>query len=173
MKLWMRAPLKLIWASYLLLTSLYCLLAFLPYTYYALINAPAYRWMPWFVLHHAQIYWVALLGAAAAHWNQGHRRTFAVLLCALTVGGLFITARPFLPQLHANPAAYVWSEKTAHGQGAKKDGKCATMPLIPVGCDRAQERHPINLRMMKHKPGHPSVCGGVDQRVVGIGQESK
>src|SRR5260370_37012700 len=65
--------------------------------------------MPWFVLHHAQIYWVALLGAAAAHWNQGDRRTFAVLLCALTVGGLFITARPFLPQLHANPAAYVWS----------------------------------------------------------------
>ena len=31
--------LKLIWGAYLVLTSIYCLLAFLPYTYFALINS--------------------------------------------------------------------------------------------------------------------------------------
>ena len=40
---------KLLWTGFLLLTSLYCLLTFLPYTYAALIKAPAYDWMPWFV----------------------------------------------------------------------------------------------------------------------------
>ena len=33
---------RILWGAYLLLTSFYCLLAFLPYTYYALIKAPCY-----------------------------------------------------------------------------------------------------------------------------------
>jgi hypothetical protein len=40
----------LIWGLYLVLASIYCLLAFLPDTYFALIKAPAYAWMPWFGL---------------------------------------------------------------------------------------------------------------------------
>ena len=42
MRLWVNLLLKLSWGTYLLLTSLYCLLAFLPYTYCALIKAPPY-----------------------------------------------------------------------------------------------------------------------------------
>ena len=67
MRRWAATLLKLIWGTYLVLTSIYCLLAFLPYTYFALIKAPAYSWMPWFAHHHTTLYWPALLAAAAAN----------------------------------------------------------------------------------------------------------
>jgi len=45
---------------YFLLISLYCLLAFLPYTYAAFIKTPPYAWMPFLVRHQAGLYWMAL-----------------------------------------------------------------------------------------------------------------
>ena len=66
MRSWAATFLKLIWGIFLVLTSIYCLLAFLPYTYFALIKAPAYSWMPWFAHHHRPLYWLALLAAAIA-----------------------------------------------------------------------------------------------------------
>jgi hypothetical protein len=65
---WLFTALKLLWGIYLLLTSFYCLLAFLPYTYFALIKAPPYDWMPWFAHHQAALYFLALAGVAIAEW---------------------------------------------------------------------------------------------------------
>lgn len=109
MGVWWRALVKLIWAAYMLLTSLYCLLAFLPYTDYALIKSPAYSWMPWFVQHHAHLYWATLLAVAAASWPNRKRRAYVVLFAALTVAGIFITVKPFLGNVHQNAQAYAWS----------------------------------------------------------------
>ena len=67
MRSWTATFLKLIWGAYLVLTSIYCLLAFLPYTYFALIKSPAYAWMPWFAHHHGLLYWPALLAAFTAN----------------------------------------------------------------------------------------------------------
>jgi hypothetical protein len=49
--------------------SVYCLLAFLPYSFFFLIRAPAYAWMPWFVHHQAILYWLAAAAAVAANWR--------------------------------------------------------------------------------------------------------
>src|SRR5262245_33475672 len=109
MKLWFQQCLKLSWSAYMLLTSFYCLLAFLPYTYYALIKAPAYEWMPWFVRHHSELYWVGLVGAAAAYWPHMKNKVHAIIFGALILGGVFITLRPFLPDLQNGIQAYLWS----------------------------------------------------------------
>jgi Sulfatase len=108
-RLWSGTCLKLIWAAYLLLTSLYCLLTFLPYTYYALIKAPAYEWMPWFVHHHAQLYWLALLGAAAAYWPGGRHWGYAAIFGPLTLAGIVNSAHPVLVGLNSSFLAYVLS----------------------------------------------------------------
>ena len=103
---WTDGILKLVWGAFLALTSLYCLLAFLPYTYYALIKSPAYSWMPFFAQHNALLFWLTSLGAAVAFRGAKNRiaifTSAAVLLCA----GIFLSVRPFLAGLESNRAAY-------------------------------------------------------------------
>src|SRR3954453_19210275 len=107
---WWRTGLKLFWAAYMLLTSFYCLLAFFPYTYYALIKSPAYAWMPWFADQQSFLYWLSLVGLAAAYFKTKKWRLYAVLVFApLPIPGIFITAKPFLANLQSDAAAYGWS----------------------------------------------------------------
>jgi hypothetical protein len=106
---WTATFLKLIWGIYLVLTSIYCLLAFLPYTYFALIKAPAYSWMPWFAHHHRPLYWLSLLAAAVATRTEKKTRADALLFGTLVLGGTYLAARPFMPTLQNNWAAFWWS----------------------------------------------------------------
>jgi hypothetical protein len=107
-KAWASTILKLIWGAYWLLTALYCLLCFLPYTYYALIKAPVYDWMPWFVHHHAALFWVAFAAVAVASWYRKPGRRHWIAL-ALNAGvGIYITLFPVLPKLGNGGAALVW-----------------------------------------------------------------
>ena len=109
MRRWTATFLKLIWGIYLVLTSIYCLLAFLPYTYFALIKAPAYSWMPWFAHNHRPLYWPALLAAAVATHAGRKTRADALLFGTLALGGIYLAARPFMPTLQNNWEAYWWS----------------------------------------------------------------
>lgn len=101
--------------TYFVLTSLYCLLAYLPYTYCAFIKAPPYPWMPWFTHHQAGLYWLAAACAvgAAAGFAQEQRAAWAlrrvVLVTSAIVIGAYVTARPFLPAVQSNRATYWWS----------------------------------------------------------------
>ncbi len=108
-QIWLSTLLKLPWGVYLVLTSIYCLLAFLPYTYFALIKAPAYAWMPWFAHHQGGLYWLGLLAAAVAVGPQRKSREDALLFGGLALGGVCLVAAPFLPGLQNNWAAYRWS----------------------------------------------------------------
>ena len=109
MRSWAATFLKLIWGIFLVLTSVYCLLAFLPYTYFALIKAPAYSWMPWFAHHHSPLYWLALLAAAIASQSGKKTRADALLFGTLALAGIYLAVRPFMPTLQNNWAAYRWS----------------------------------------------------------------
>lgn len=97
---------KIFWGGFLLLTALYCLMAFLPYTYSSLIKAPPYDWIPWFVLHYAILYWLALLAAIVAYWPIHRAKSKLVLFSVGTVLGIFISVHPLLPSLHSNWRAY-------------------------------------------------------------------
>jgi arylsulfatase A-like enzyme len=107
-RVWTSTILKLVWGAYWLLTVLYCLLCFLPYTYYALIKAPVYDWMPWFVHHHAALFWPALVAAAIAYWPERRARWYLVVFGAQVLTGAYIWLFPFMPALGNNQAAYVW-----------------------------------------------------------------
>ncbi|HEY6370060.1 MAG TPA: sulfatase-like hydrolase/transferase [Candidatus Sulfotelmatobacter sp.] len=95
--------------AYFALTSLYCLLAFLPYTFCAFIKTPPYAWMPWLAHHQAALYWSAVAAALISFWPwQKHKRTWAGI-GVLFAAGVYLTLRPFLPGLENNGAAYAWS----------------------------------------------------------------
>jgi len=104
----------LVSGTYFVLTSLYCLLAFLPYTFFSLIKAPPYAWMPWFVRHQAALYFAAASAAVAANWRvreewANRRRRFIVSAFFLVVTGVYLSFRPFLAVLDDSRTAYWWS----------------------------------------------------------------
>lgn len=112
---WFKTVLRLLVGSYFVLVSLYCVLAFLPYTYTALIKAPPYAWMPWFAHHQAALYWVA--AAATVCWHQDFKSNdlkargwrFPIGVAALAIVGIYLSVHPVLPTIESNLAAYWWS----------------------------------------------------------------
>jgi len=114
LRLWINTLLRLAAGTYFVLTSLYCLLAFLPYTFFFLIKAPPYAWMPWFVHHQAALYWLPAAAALTAGWNlreawRRRNRSFLASSVGLTLVGIYLTLRPFLAGLENSRAAYFWS----------------------------------------------------------------
>ena len=117
MKLVIQTFLRLMAGTYFVLTSLYCLLAFHPYTYCAFIKAPPYPWMPWFVHHQVSLYWLAVaagLGAgngrssASDQWRE-KEPYFILTVASLLLAGIYISIFPFLPGLQSNRETYWWS----------------------------------------------------------------
>jgi hypothetical protein len=106
---WSEAILKILFGAYFALTSVYCLLAFLPYTYYAMIKSPAYAWIPWFARHHALLFWLALAAAAVAYHSRVKRTAYFVCFGILACAGIFLSVRPFLVGLESNRFAYFGS----------------------------------------------------------------
>jgi Sulfatase len=124
LKLWLNSLLRLLAGAYFVLTSLYCLLAFLPYTYFFLIKAPAYAWMPWFVRHQAILYWLAAAATVTANWRLrevGPRREQKFLAgVLLLIGiGIYLSFHPFLTTLEDNRSAYGW-------------GLAALLPIVAI-----------------------------------------
>src|SRR5579883_1319538 len=105
----LRIALRFLWGAFLLLTSLYCLLAFLPYTYSAMIKAPPYTWVPWSVTHYTALYWVALTAAACALLPLRKSPTKLALLAAYGLVGIYITFRPFMAFVQPNWATFFWA----------------------------------------------------------------
>ncbi|MGA2857352.1 MAG: sulfatase-like hydrolase/transferase [Candidatus Sulfotelmatobacter sp.] len=114
MRRWLNTLLRLAAGTYFVLTSLYCLLAFLPYTYFFLIKSPAEAWMPWFAHHQAALYWAAAVAATLANWRVGEAwarrdRRFLIGIGVAVAVGIYLTLRPFLPSVEDNRVAYWWS----------------------------------------------------------------
>jgi hypothetical protein len=106
---WFEASLKIFFGAYFALTSLYGLLSFLPYTYYSLIKAPAYSWVPWFARHHALLFWLAGLAAATAYRPHRKRAGYFISFAILAGVGFFLSVRQFLATLESNKTAYFGS----------------------------------------------------------------
>ncbi len=99
---------RLLWGASLVLTSVYCLLAFLPYTYFELIKSPAYEWMPWFARHQGLTYLVGLAGIFFAEWPRKKSWGDFSVRTILLGYGLCLLDRPFLPSVEDNWVAYCW-----------------------------------------------------------------
>ena len=101
--------LKLLAGAYFLLTSIYCLLAYLPYTYADVIVSPPYAWMPWFARWNAWLFWPVFLSLAATCWNGRTNRWYYSLFGALAMFGVFITVKPFMPYVQDDNVTFLWS----------------------------------------------------------------
>ena len=98
---------------FLLITSVYCLLFFIPFTYFGFIHNPLLAWLPVFVRIHAYLY-SALLGAVAItlapkfHDHRTKRSAFAFLLLHAAVG-MYLLFRPALGSMTRDIFPYIWS----------------------------------------------------------------
>jgi len=115
LRLFIQTALRIVAGAYFVLTSLYCMLAYLPYTYTAFIKAPPYPWMPWFAHHQALLFWIAsiawilgALGKIYPKYSKESPPTALPLLWTILIGP-YITVHPFLPSLQSNTAAFWWS----------------------------------------------------------------
>lgn len=115
MRLFLQTVLRIVAGLYFVLTSLYCLLAYLPYTYTAFIKAPPYPWMPWFAHHQALLFWLAAIawsfgavGYIYPYYSRENLRGALPMLWIMLLGP-YITVRPFLPNLQSDRGAFWWS----------------------------------------------------------------
>ncbi|MGA3266958.1 MAG: sulfatase-like hydrolase/transferase [Verrucomicrobiota bacterium] len=100
--------LRMFWGIFLLFTSVYCLLAFLPFTYSALIKAPPYDWIPWFVSYYSGLYWVAFAAAAIGFRPIRNMAKLLILVVQAAIG-LYLLFHPFLASVQPNWPTYFWS----------------------------------------------------------------
>jgi hypothetical protein len=99
LRLVLNTLLRLVSGTYFVLTSIDCLLAFLPYAFFFLIKAPPYSWMPWFVRHRATLCSVAASAAVAANWPL--REAWAKREPRFLIGaGLLLAAGVYLSSIH-------------------------------------------------------------------------
>lgn len=101
--------LKLWLGAYFVFSSVYCLLAYLPYTYVDVIKAPPYAWMPWFAHWHALLYWPILLAAGIVAWKVFGNRFVHWGFGGLILLGIFLTIHPFMKEVQPNNGTYIWS----------------------------------------------------------------
>jgi hypothetical protein len=72
--------------------------------------------MPWLAHHQPILYWIATIAGVAAaistslREHQKTKRLRSILpVTLLAVAGVYLSLRPFLPELQSNHAAYLWS----------------------------------------------------------------
>lgn len=106
MKSFLDVLLKIAFGVFFVMTSVYCLLAFLPYTYYALIKAPTFAWFPQFAQHHVLLFWLASIAAVVAYHDQKKTATYIGCFGTLTCAGIYLSAHPFLADIQNNKSAY-------------------------------------------------------------------
>jgi glucan phosphoethanolaminetransferase (alkaline phosphatase superfamily) len=109
MNAFVSTALKLYWGFYLLLSSLFCLLGFIPYTFMFLIKEPPYVWLVWFPHNHSILYWSAFAAFVVAY-RQLMKKPL-ILTAALVQGGMgvWVAVSNPLPSLHNDWTAYAWS----------------------------------------------------------------
>jgi hypothetical protein len=108
MKLLIGISIRVVWAMYLVISSIYCLLAYLPYTYFAFVKAPAYPWMPWIAAHHHTLFLGGLaVLAVLALWEKTGRITWWSW-AALGLSGIANFAYPVLAKLQNDGSSFIF-----------------------------------------------------------------
>ncbi|MCU1285719.1 MAG: hypothetical protein JWO13_2069 [Acidobacteriales bacterium] len=104
---------RLFFGGFILLTSLYCLLAYIPFTYHWFIQNPLVFWFPIFVKFHTYFYITAVIAVSTTlsrHLDDPRTRRvalafigFNVLVCVLFI------VDPFLTHLPNDFRSFIWS----------------------------------------------------------------
>ena len=104
---------RLFFCAFVLVTSVYCLLAYIPFTYQWVISFNLVAWLPAFAKFHPYLYWLALGTASAtliADYKQPQTRRLVagfVIFHAAAGGGLML--HPVLTGLQNDEISFIWS----------------------------------------------------------------
>jgi hypothetical protein len=104
---------RLYFGAFILLTSFYCLLAYIPFTYHAFIQNPLVLWLPIFVRLHPY-FLIAAIGAVGStlrpHLENDKTKRLVLGFFVFNVGAVIIfLVDPFLPHLPNDYRSFIWS----------------------------------------------------------------
>lgn len=104
---------KLCFFAFILFTSTYCLLAYVPFTYQWVIRFDLVGWLPTFVKFHPYFYWL-VLGIVAGTLGsdlrrEETRRLAAGFLLFHAAVGVGLVLHPVLSGIQNDSASFVWS----------------------------------------------------------------
>src|SRR6266850_2998451 len=109
---WYPIAARALFGIFALLTSIYCLLAYIPDLYFAFIQAPFQPWLVKFIAWHPYLYWVTLaaLGAGLLQTYSGVTRRMAIefLGAHAILGVYFLIYRPF-SHVRSDSLSFLWS----------------------------------------------------------------
>ncbi|HYL16429.1 MAG TPA: sulfatase-like hydrolase/transferase [Terriglobales bacterium] len=110
---WFYVLTRLVFTSLLLLTSIYCLLAYLPDMYYAFIQAPFQPWLRWLIRFHPYVHaaLLSLLGISLVlekRRGEPGRVAWMFLVAQGAFAIYFFVAHPF-SRIGNNSLSYIWS----------------------------------------------------------------
>jgi glucan phosphoethanolaminetransferase (alkaline phosphatase superfamily) len=109
MKAWAITILRLYRAAYYVFASLYCFLAFIPYTYLFVVVNPPYRWMDTFARHNVLLLWIAVAASAVSQWGRISHGAVRVMMAAEFALAVIISIHSPISNIHGNSTALVWS----------------------------------------------------------------
>jgi hypothetical protein len=103
---------RLAFAVFLLLTAVYCLLVWVPFSYFGFIRDPLLNWIPVFVRIHAVLY-AALLVAVGLTLVSGlarrqSRRSIVGFLLVNGVVAIYLLRNDALAKLQPDVSSYIW-----------------------------------------------------------------
>ena len=100
--------------SYFVLTSLYCLLYFMPFTYVQLLESELVPALVFFERTHAWLFlpFVLLIDVSLRHAERvpGARRVRRAFRVTMLIAGVALLVRPVLPSLENTFSSFVWSQ---------------------------------------------------------------
>jgi len=104
---------RLAFAAFLLLTSLYCILVWVPFSYFGFIRHPLMSWIPVFVHLHALFYAVVLVPVCLtqiSHLRRTEtRRAAAGFLAVNGLGVIYLWRTDGLANVQPDLQSYIWS----------------------------------------------------------------
>ena len=109
MRILTTALLRLFSQTYFLLASLYCFLAFIPYTYLFVIVNPPYQWLITFAHYNLLLLWIAIATSVVADWPLRFNAVCRIITGAELGFALIVSID--------NPVFHIRNDGTALGWG--------------------------------------------------------
>lgn len=104
---------RLPFVAFVLATSLYCLLGYIPFTRRWVVECPVVSWLPLFVNFHPVLFWATFAGVVATLADDIRRdatRRLALGFVGLhAAAGVLLSLHPLLPDLPPDARSFIWS----------------------------------------------------------------
>jgi len=104
---------RVAFAAFWLVTLAYCVLAYVPFSYFGFIRNPLLTWIPLFLTYYARLYAMVLCGVTVTlipHLQKDRtRRSSAAFIGLNAIACCYLWQHEVLTNLNPEPASYLWA----------------------------------------------------------------